>query len=134
MTQPQQSITSSIFKGINYYFQDGENEIRAKLFGFIFSRKEIIYLNEKEISNNRSMGVNSIHKFTIDNKKYEIEFSIISIISGQINCTLIKDGTHVRTLELNPLNNLKLTFKSSFYWLLLFLLFGASLGYTLAKT
>jgi len=134
MTQPQQPITSSISKGINFHFQDGDNQIRANLFGFIFSRKEIIYFNEEEVSNYRSKGINSIHKFTINNAKYEIECSLINIISGQINCTLIKDCLHIKTLELNPLDNLKSTLKSSFYWLLLFLLFGAAIGYTLAKT
>lgn len=122
MTQPQQSVTASISKGVNFHFQDGENNIRA--FGSMFSGKEIIYVNEKEVSNKRSMSTGSIHKFTIDNVKYEVEFSVTNIILGYIDCTLIKDGTHVKTFEYKFTNDWKSALKA----ILLCFTIGAAVG------
>jgi len=97
MTQPQQPITSSISKGINFHFQDGDNQIRA--FASMFSGKEVIHFNGQEVNAKRSMRRRSLHTFTIDNIQYEIEFFTASILLGHINCTLIKNGTHVQTLK-----------------------------------
>ncbi len=96
-TIEQPSVTSSIRKGINYYFEDGDNKIRV--FCSMVSGKEIVYLNDKEVSNKRSLRTKTIHKFTKNKEKYEVEVEVTSLLLGHIDCTLIKDGTHLETAK-----------------------------------
>jgi len=91
-TKETSPVDASLFKGVNYYFQDGDNEI--KVFISMVSGKEIIHFNGKEVSNKRSMRTKTLHKFTRGKIRYEVEVQVTNILLGHLNCTFIKDGVH----------------------------------------
>ena len=130
-TIEQPSVTSSLSKGINFYFEDGDNKIRV--FCSMVSGKEIVYLNDKEVSNKRSLRTKTIHKFTKNKIKYEVEVEMTKILLGHIDCTLIKDGAHLETTHYTYEKSWK-SFGSSFLKIF-FISFvvGFIVGYSLIK-
>ena len=99
MTQinENQAITASLFKGINFHFKDGENKINV--IGSMISGKETIYLNGTQVSKKRSMRMVSLHKFTHHEVSYEVELKVTDLIWGKMDCTLIENDTHFKTLK-----------------------------------
>jgi hypothetical protein len=129
--QTTPAITFSIRKGINFYFEDGDNEIRA--FGSTLSGKEIIYLNGEEVSNKRSMRFSSVHSFSAQKIEYEIEFSVADIMLGKVDCTLIKNKVHYKTLKFSFWNNKKTVFNSLLLVGALAGIAGYAIGYYLFR-
>ena len=97
----QDKVTFSLFQNANFHFQDAGREIIAT--GTIFTGKEQVFVNGNKISNKRNMKFSSTHDFVIEEDKYEIEFKMVNFLANEIDCILIKNGTHLKTLKFQPL-------------------------------
>lgn len=87
--------------GYRFCFQDGENTINCR--GSSVSGKEIISLNDEQVSTNRNaFSRRSLHKFASGSHNYEVEFYMASLLKGELHCILIKDGVHVETKKACP--------------------------------
>ncbi len=96
----KQETKASLRTGVEFFFNEAGCEIHAK--GSSFTGKESIMVDGLLVSEKHSYGKHSIHQFKIDEDSYEIEFHTISIMKGILHCILIKNGTHVKTLKLQP--------------------------------
>ena len=81
--------------GYRFHFEVDGHNINAKASAK--SGKEQVWLEDKLVSDKRSLGVRTVHNITIDDIAYEIEFHMANILTGEVHCTLIKQGTHVAT-------------------------------------
>jgi len=81
--------------GYHFYFDIDDDLIHAH--GSAKSGKESIYVNDKLVTSKRSFRRKSCHTFKIANCNYEIEFYMANLSTGELHCTLIKNGTHVKT-------------------------------------
>ncbi len=70
--------------------------------GSLISGKEIIQVNNKILSSKRSLSTNSNHKFSLDEKDFEIDFKVVSLIKGAVACRLIIDGKVIKVLQAEP--------------------------------
>ncbi|MBM7074138.1 hypothetical protein JQC92_19225 [Shewanella sp. 202IG2-18] len=82
-------------KGYQFRFVVNNNVITT--WGSSWNGKEIIKVNDEVVSEQRSYKRKSIHLFKVDDIPYEIEFNMIDILRGHLQCTLIEDGVHVET-------------------------------------
>jgi len=119
----QGSVTSSIFGGIKFIFQDeGQRIVASSAF---FSPKKHIEVNGKEVSKRYSISGKSPHQFTVNKHQYEVEITLESTLLHRVSCTLIKNGTHVETLRFSYTQNRKAYLKI----FIGFFLFGAISGF-----
>jgi hypothetical protein len=130
-TQQTSSVDASLLKGVNYYFQDDDNEIRV--FISMVSGKEIIHLNGNEVSNKRSLRTKTLHKFTQRKIRYEVEVKVTNILLGHIDCTIIKDGVHVETSQYSYIKSWKSFAKTFLQTLVVSFTIGFAVGYGLVK-
>lgn len=91
----------ALFKdGFNFNFKVGDHLIHA--WGSAKSGKELVHVDGQVVSDKRSFSRRSVHTFNLDNDSYEIEFQTVSLLTGELHCSLIKDGVHVETLKQVP--------------------------------
>ncbi len=90
---------TNLINYISLVFTDGDRTINAT--GDIFG-KEVIYVNNQQISHKRNYKTKSIHAFTLGEDQYELEFHVINVLSGTLNCTLIKNDVHFKTQTWKP--------------------------------
>ena len=85
----------SVRQGYQFWFNIAGQELCAQ--GSVWSGREIITLNDQAISDKRNYRVKSLHQFSIGLDNYELEFNMVSIIMGTLECTLVKNGVHLST-------------------------------------
>jgi hypothetical protein len=91
--------------GYKFYFQDGDNQIAC--FGSFFTGKEEIYINDDLVSTKRSIGVKSEHKFEFAGNVYHVEYFMKNILSGRLQCSLVKNQQLIQVQEQVSLSILK---------------------------
>jgi len=116
----------SLLAGLKFNFYDDDREIIA--YSSSFSGKEIIYLNGINISEQRSFKVRSIHQLKVQEDDYEVEFNVTSFLKSKIECTLIKNGVHVKTIKLQVA-----TIKQLMTFILAGFISGAFIGFFTIK-
>jgi hypothetical protein len=83
--------------GFNFEFFEGDNTIKA--FGSAKSGKEQVFFNGVLMAEKRSFGRKSCLNFESNGYQYEVEFHMANLFTGELHCTLIKDGVHVKTFK-----------------------------------
>ncbi len=73
-----------------FVFRDGEREIVAHNS---FLSKESVFVNRKLVSQNRSLNRIGKHQFIFEDNEYEVIFNVLKISKGEMECSLIKNGT-----------------------------------------
>ena len=123
-----------IFKGYEFDFIESDNKIHC--WGAGLSGREIIKVNGNIVSEKRNMtNRHSLHSFTIGKHKYEVEFNVVSMMTGELHCILIKDDLHIETQKMahaSIVAKKPLTVKRFIRDILLFGLAGAILGASVA--
>jgi hypothetical protein len=113
-------------EGFNFYFEVEDKKIHA--WGSAKSGKERVSIDGEIVSEKSSISKRSVHPFMIDGKEYEIEFQNISLWTGELHCSLIKEGTHVETQKQIPKSSANK--KTSIWWVIFWLIAGFIFGYT----
>jgi len=72
------------------YFDIKESTVKVDLS--TLTARESVFVDEILVSKKRNLGDHSIHNFTINNKKYELEVDIKNAFTGPIDITLRSDG------------------------------------------
>jgi hypothetical protein len=91
----------SIFsKGFNFKFNVEGHEIHA--WGSAKSGKEKVFVDGKLVSSKWSLTKKSIHTFKLNNDNYELEFNMVSFLTSELHCILIKNGAHLETQKQVP--------------------------------
>lgn len=89
----------ALLKGYSFLFKDGDTTIEC--WGSTFSGKEKIKVDGNVVSEQRNMtSRKSLHEFDHQGINYEVEFNVISMLTGELHCILIKDGVHFETKKL----------------------------------
>jgi hypothetical protein len=78
------------FGGTWFIFRDGEREIVAH--NSLLS-KESVFVNRTVVSENRSLNRIGKHQFIFEGNEYEVIFNVLKISKGEMECSLVKDGT-----------------------------------------
>ena len=75
--------------GLWLIFRDGNREIAAhsSVLG-----KDIIFVNGELMSQKRTFRKMSKHQFIFDENNYEVVYFVSKISTGEMECSLIKDG------------------------------------------
>lgn len=89
------SATELLKQGYNFYFNLEGQEIRA--YGSYLSGREEVYVNDNLVSKKRSLNFKSHHEFKLDEDTFEVEFNVVNLLNGEIECVLIKNGVHAET-------------------------------------
>ncbi len=92
-----------IKEGFNFHFEVDDYKIHA--WGSSKSGKEVVTVDGEIVSEKRSLGRHTIHSFILNNVRYEIEFNVKSLLTGEFHCSLIKDGAHIETQKQVPKNS-----------------------------
>jgi hypothetical protein len=82
-------------KGFNFKFNAEGHEVHA--WGSAKPGKEKVYVDGKLVSSKWSFTKKSLHTFTVNNISYELEFNMVSLLTGELHCILIRKGVHVET-------------------------------------
>ena len=122
-TLSKKNSTVSFRGGYNFLFEDEGHLIRVH--GSAVTGKESIYVDDKLVTDKRSLGRRSCLSFAIDGIEYEAEFYVANLLTGETHCSLIKEGVHVETLKRTLKKSQQLNTKS----LLISLLTGAIAGF-----
>jgi hypothetical protein len=86
--------------GYEFYFYDCGHEILA--VGSSWSGKETVILNGKEVSSVRNLTKRiAVQRFNFEKVQYELEMNMVELMSGELHCTLIKNGVHFETQVLS---------------------------------
>ena len=91
-------------EGYNFHFDVDGHHIHS--YGSSRSGKEIVYVDGEVVSERRSFRKRSQIEFLLDGDKYELEYHMISMFTGELHCTLIKNDVHVET-QIIKLKDLK---------------------------
>ena len=118
----------SFKKGMVFRFEELRHQIELIASGF--SGKESVYIDGKLVSSFRSFSRSTIHTFKINSVNYELELNTISILKGKLECSLIKEGVHLKTLKLNTIKSSKT--KLTYKFILAHFILGAVAGYGIA--
>ena len=102
--------------GYNFEFVQGDNVIRA--FGSAKSGKEEVFFNDELMAKKRSFGRKSCLSFDSNGYHYEVEFHVTNLFTGELHCTLIKDGVHVKTLKQSLAKKYQLNGKTKLLFLI----------------
>ena len=101
--------------GYNFEFIQGEHTIRA--FGSAKSGKEQVFFNDELVAEKRSFFRKSCLSFHANDHHYEVEFHMVNMLTGEIHCTLIKNGVHVKTLKQSLAKKYQLNGKTKFWFI-----------------
>lgn len=86
----------ALLNGRKFEFKDGSFLIECWVSSY--SGKQIIKVNGQPVSTKRNLFKRqSLHSFVFEGVRYEVEFNVISLMTGELHCVLIKDGTHLET-------------------------------------
>jgi hypothetical protein len=79
--------------GSTTYFDVGDHVI--EVFMSSFSGREIIRVDDQELSSRRNWHFRSDHEFELDGDAYLIRITIISLLKGQARVELQKNGAYL---------------------------------------
>jgi len=115
--------------GFHFYFNDFGHVIHA--FGSALTGKEIVYVDDEIVVEKFGFRRKSCLKFKIEGRSFEIEFNQVNIFTGELHCSLIKEGVHVKTFKraLKKQNQLSIKYLSKFFLLGIIFGLGGVLGY-----
>jgi len=125
-TNTNNNVSVSITKGVTFAFEDQGKEIEVTCS--LFSGKQTIYVNGKQVFSTHSFRLKSCQSFTSDNEDYEVELELENLLTHKIRCTLIKNGAHLKTQHFGLL--------STKYALMIFMMFfvgGALSGFITSR-
>lgn len=117
--------------GYWFYFDDGGLKITA--YGSGMSGKEIIYVGDEAVSTKRAIRFHSKHPFDHGGHRYEVEFVMKNLWSGEIECVLSKDGAVLQRATKAYLVKGKYTAKKLGVNILQGVLLGMLIGYLLGR-
>lgn len=84
-----------------YRFTFEEQGMEIKCWGSAFTGKEKVLLNGNLVSELRTVTKRqTVHNFKVGDSTYEVELTVVSMLTGELHCVLIKDGVHVETKKL----------------------------------
>ena len=120
----------SLRKGYWFYFEHEGNDI--SMFGSVWSGKEKVFFNNKEVSAFRNLTkLKSEHRFETGGHCYELKTHMTSMLKGQLEVSLYCDGELIQTESVAQVS--KVNKKSFFLTIGSFLVLGYLFGYTVAK-
>jgi len=93
---PEKNI-ASIKDGFWFVFHDGDITITAG--GSSVSGKEYIYINQKLVTEKRSIKKKSEHIIEFNGNKYTIIFHMKKIMTGDLKCSLLKNDTLLKAYQ-----------------------------------
>jgi len=102
--------------GYNFEFVQDNNVIKA--FGSAKSGKEQVFFNDKLMAEKRSFGRRSCLSFDSNGYHYEVEYHVTNLFTGELHCTLIKDGVHVKTFKQSLAKKYQLNGKTKLFFLI----------------
>jgi hypothetical protein len=76
--------------GFWFFFNHKGHEI--VVFCSAMSGKEIVYVDEEEVSNKRSLKMSTQHHIEIEGDSLCVEVRLMSLLSTDVQCTLLKDN------------------------------------------
>ena len=123
---PQYGIDKvSLGKGYWFYFDDNGTPITA--FGSAVSGREKVFVDDELVSSKRNWRFSTHHDFTWNDTPYRVEFKVTDWRTGELTCSLSKDGTLVSTAT----KAYATSEKAAFSWrsLLLSVLYGGIFGF-----
>ena len=82
-------------KGFNYKFNVEGHEVHA--WRSAKSGKEKVHVDGNLVSSKWGFTRKSLHTFTVNNISYELEFNMVSLLTGELHCILIRKGVHLET-------------------------------------
>ena len=80
----------SFKKGYTFSFTDGDRIIEARCSAM--SGMEVIFVNDEEVSRDRSLSLSTTHRFQSGGDDYEMVLNVTSMMAGQVQCWLLRDG------------------------------------------
>lgn len=93
---PEKSQTS-ITKGIWFVHKDKFNTV--KIFGSN-TGKEMIYLNDELVSEQRNINLKSEHNFDDkNNNKYNIQFITTNLMKGEMDCLIHRNNEEIKSFK-----------------------------------
>lgn len=97
---PDHLPTESIADRSSAWFicADGEKTLRA--WGSFYTGKEIIYLDEHVVSEQRNMRKDSTHNFVDEGNTYQVQYHMINQISGKLECRFYKNQVLLKALSM----------------------------------
>ncbi|MCJ8314698.1 MAG: hypothetical protein HRU38_21460 [Saccharospirillaceae bacterium] len=84
-------------RAIEFKFEENNSIIIYKIS--TWSPKEELFVDGKLINKKYSFGLVSHFKFELNNTAYEVEFKYIKYFVGEVQCSLIQDNTHIKTIN-----------------------------------
>ncbi len=82
--EPKQD--ASFKNGFWFFFNHKGHEI--VVFCSAVSGKEIVYVDEEEVSNKRSLRMSTLHSFEIEGEPLSIEVTLLSLLTTDVRCVL----------------------------------------------
>lgn len=77
--------------GYWFYFNDGDTDIAVH--GSAWSGKETVYVNDNPVSSKRELlKTQSNHQFVHNGHQYQVRYHITSLMRGDLECKVLKDG------------------------------------------
>lgn len=119
--------TVTLRNGYWFYFYDGDLRITA--FGSGLSGREAVFVEEELVSSKRSFRMGNIHHFDYANHRYQVELKVESIWTGQLSCTLSKDGEVIARETKSYIENPNDFWKANAKGILLIGLLGGVVGF-----
>lgn len=89
--------------GYNFLFDIDDTQIHAG--GSSYSGKEYVYINDQLVSSQRSYRYNTGHEFHYQGIDYQIQFSVVSALKGEIECRLYRNHELVQVKLASPYFN-----------------------------
>ena len=113
------SFSISVLKGVTATLPMDDHEITV--WGSSWTGMEKVWIDNALVSEKRSLKFKTVHEFQLDGINYELELSIIGFWKGEVSVSLIKEGTHEKTVRFSAYRDDEGNFK----W-------GQTIGYFLA--
>lgn len=103
-THPMDTQTDKVTLANGYWFYFNDEDRHFAVHGSGYSGKETVYLNDELVSSTRNYRTVSRHQFEIGSDRYRVEYHVTSILRGEINCSLYKNGRclHRETKAYSP--------------------------------
>lgn len=83
----------SLGRGVRSYFD--VDDITISLWGSAWSGREVVRVDDRIVSDRRSFRMSTPHRFEHGGHRYEVDFSIESVLRGRYRVELYRDGVRV---------------------------------------
>jgi len=79
---------ASLGNGYWFFFNYQNHEI--VVYCSAISGREIVYVDEQEVSNKRSLRMNTVHEFAVDGNQLRIDITLKSLLGTEVRCMLLE--------------------------------------------